>query len=130
VAGGHGVGVQGVGEVAADGEAVDHKPLLVHEHGDNLLHHLQVGGGPDLLQLQPLAQGVVVITHVGVRFVPVVIIIEVVVKSKGGVARLAELIAQGEGHVVLGGQGVAPHPGFWDQAGGGDILPVGGGQPP
>ena len=63
-------------------------------------------------------------------FVPVVVIIKVVVEGEGGIALFAELAAQGEGHVVLGGQGVAPHPGFWDQAGGGDILPVGGGQPP
>ena len=51
-------------------------------------------------------------------------------EGQGAVALLPELAAQGEGHIVVGGQGVAPHPRLGDQAGGGHVLPVGGGHPP
>ena len=55
----------------------------------------EVGGGPDLLQLQALSQGIVLIPHVGVGFVPVIVAVEVVVEGEGPVALLPELAAQG-----------------------------------
>ena len=44
VAGRHGVALQGVGQVAAHREAVDGESVLADKHGDDLLHHFQVGG--------------------------------------------------------------------------------------
>ena len=53
------------------------------------------------IELQALAQGVVLKAHIGVGFVPVIVAVEVVVEGEGAVALLTELVAQGEGHVVL-----------------------------
>ena len=98
--------------MAADGEAVDHEALLVEEQGDDLLHHHPVGGregvlavqklgGDDVLRLQSLAHGDVVIAHVGVGEVPVVVVVKVVMEGHGGIALLTEQIAQAEGHIVF-----------------------------
>ena len=125
-----GVLLPGIVEVAAHGENIDHELVLVHKLGNDLLHHLPVGGGLDLFQLQAVPDAVILIAHVGVGEIAVVVGVEIVVVGQRPVPQLLELIAEAEGHIVVRRLGVAPHAGLGDQAGGGHILPVGGGHPP
>ena len=55
--------------------------ILVYESGDNFFHHLQVGGGKYLLQLQPIADSVVFIPHVWVGEIPVIVGVQIVVEA-------------------------------------------------
>ena len=119
-----GVLLPGIVQMSAYGENIDHELVLIHKLGNDLLHHLPVGGGLDLFQLQAVPNAVILIAHVGVGQVPVVVGVEVVVVGQRPVPQLLELIAETEGHIVVRGLGVAPHTGLGDQAGGSHILPI------
>ena len=130
VPGGHGVAHEGVVEVAAHRHVVGVEGLAADVLRPCDLHHLQVGFRPDLGDLEPVAQALVVVTQVGVRPIPVVVAIGVVVIGPGGVALPPELVAHGKEHGVVGRLGHGPHSWLGDEGGGGGVLSVQGGHPP
>ena len=121
---GLGVLFPAVVQMAAYREDIDHKLVLLDKLGHDFFHHLQIRGGLDFFQIQPIAHGIVLIAHVGVGQVPVVIGIQIVVVGQGPVAQGAELVAEAEGHVVVGGLRVTPNSRLGNQTCGGHIFPV------
>ena len=107
VFGGHGVAPAPVG-VAADRHIVGVEGLAVVDIVLNIgrrrqLHHLQIRVGPaGAGDVQTIALTVVIIAQIGVGQVAVIIGVGVVVIGHGGVAQRTELVAQREGHIVLG----------------------------
>ena len=128
---GHGVAGEVVVHVAADRHVVVMERLLPRQGlGDGTLHHLQVGLRPALRHLQPVAQGVKIVAHVGVGEIPIVIGPGMVVVGGGRIALVPQHPAHAEGHVVPG-RGLEGPPGAGgDQRGAHRILSVGGGLPP
>ena len=69
-------------------------------------HHLQIRVGPaGAGDVQTIALTVVIIAQIGVGQVAVIIGVGVVVIGHGGVTQRTELVAQREGHIVLGADG-------------------------
>ena len=100
VLGAHGV-VPVVLIVAAEGHVIGVERLPAAEvvvHGG--LHHLQIGGGPVDLYIQPGVRRLEGIAHVGVGDVPVVEIADIVVIAPGLVALFLQGVAQAEGQIV------------------------------
>ena len=64
------------------------------------LHHLQIGGGPVDLYIQPGVRRLEGIAHVGVGDVPVVEIADIVVIAPGLVALFLQGVTQAEGQIV------------------------------
>ena len=127
VAAGHGVSLVVVLQMAAHRQAIDHKLVLIHKLGYDLLHHLLVGGREILLidlHIQAVADAVILVSHIRVGEVAVVVVIEVVVVGQGAVAQVLEQGTKAKGHVVVRRLGVAPDPRLGDQARGGHILSI------
>ncbi len=114
----------------ADSHIVGMELMVADIFRNGLFHHFQVGTGPGLFHHQALADSFVFIAHIGMREVPAVIFIRMVMISYGLVAKALELVAHNQGQGVSGGTFKTPDPSLRDKTGTGHIFPVRGADTP
>ena len=94
--------------VAAEGQKIGTVVVAGRQRRPCLDHHLIITVGVMALQLQPIADTGILIAHVGVRFVPRIIGVGIVVEGIAVIPDGRELVAKAEGHTVFGRIDKAP----------------------
>ena len=101
VLGSHGIALEVVFQMAGNRHIVGVEGLLIHILPCGHIYHFQIRFRPGLCNLQAVSHRLVHIPQIGMREVPVVIAIVMVVIGVGAVAQSLQLGAHGEGHIVL-----------------------------